>query len=714
MYNITARVLGFNKLLISTNNLQNFNIDKLIIKNGAITLHINNYTTTTENSILIFLYEEINIKDYCYIIYDGITIRALYKDIFLTSEFDERFYYNDTLGLIYTPKVSTFRLWSPAASSVYLLLYKNGDPAVTETPLKYRMKEKNGLWSISISKNLKNYYYTYEVTAYNFIQEAVDPYAVAVGINGLRAAIIDLKETNPPNFEKDTSPELKHNTDAIIYEISIRDISMHDSSGVIQKGKFLALTEDNTLSKKNIPTCLSHIKDLGITHVQLMPCFDFSYMSIDEKSPKSYNWGYDPENYNVPEGSFSLNPYDPKCRILEMKKMIQHLHSQNISVNMDVVYNHMFHKTQNNFEKIFPGYYFRLDDNGDYSNGSFCSNDTASEHKMMRKFIIDSLLYWAKEYHIDGFRFDLMGIHDITTMQCIYNTFKNFKRNIMLYGEGWNLNTSLNESLRASLKNAKELPNLAFFNDIIRDTIKGGVFSKFDRGFVSGEKNLENRIKTCITGCTISIEGSDTIFISPEQAINYVSCHDNNTLWDKFQLSNSYDTVEDRKNMVKLSNAIVLTSQGIPFLHSGVEFCRTKNGIENSFNSPDSINSLDYDRKAEFLDVYKYHKGLIKIRKEHPAFRMYSVKDIKSHLEFIENTPGNTIAFILKNNPNGDSWKNILVIYNANKYPVTLQIPEKTWHKVVDKYHADTIPIEIIVSDKIEVDSLCMNMLYEL
>lgn len=712
MYNITARVLGFNKLLLSTNNLLNFNINKLIIKNGDITLHINNYTTTTENSILIFLHEEINIKDYCYIIYDGIKIRALYKDIFLTSEFDEKFYYNDTLGLIYTPKVSTFRLWSPAASSVYLLLYKNGDPAVAETPLKYKMKEKNGVWSISLSKNLKNYYYTYEVTVYNCIQEAVDPYAVAVGINGLRAAIIDLKDTNPPNFKKDKSPELKHNTDAILYEISIRDISMHDSSGVIQKGKFLALTEDNTLSKKNMPTCLSHIKDLGITHVQLMPCFDFSYMSIDEKNPKNYNWGYDPENYNVPEGSFSLNPYDPKCRILELKKMIQYLHSQNISVNMDVVYNHMFHKTQNNFEKIFPGYYFRLDDNGNCSNGSSCSNDTASEHKMMRKFIIDSLLYWTKEYHIDGFRFDLMGIHDINTMQCIYNTFKNFTRNIMLYGEGWNLNTSLNESLKASLKNAKEMPNLGFFNDTIRDTIKGSVFSKFDRGFVSGEKNLENMIKDCITGCTISIEGSNTIFVSPKQAVNYVSCHDNNTLWDKFQLSNSYDTVEDKKNMVKLSNAIVLTSQGIPFLHSGVEFCRTKNGIENSFNSPDSINSLDYDRKAEFLDVYKYHKSLIKIRKEHPAFRMYSVKDIKCHIEFIENTPSNTVAFILKDNANGDSWKNILVIYNANRYPVTLEVPEKTWHKVVDKYHADTIPIETIASGRLEVESLCMNMLY--
>ncbi|MCY6355818.1 type I pullulanase [Clostridium sp. ZS2-4] len=714
MYNITARVLDFNKLLISTNNLQNFNISKLIVKNGDTTLHINNYTTTTENSILLFIDEKITIKDYCYIIYDGIKAKALYKDIFLTSEFNKKFYYDDTLGLIYAPKVSTFKLWSPAASSVYLLLYQNGDPAVAETPLKYKMKEKNGVWNISIYKDLKNYYYTYEVTAYNCTQEAVDPYAVAVGINGLRAAIIDLKDTNPPNFGKDTSLELKHNTDAILYEINIRDISMHDSSGVIQKGKFLALTEDNTLSKKNLPTCLSHIKDLGITHVQLMPCFDFSYMSIDEKNLKNYNWGYDPENYNVPEGSFSLNPYDPKCRILEIKKMIQHLHFQNISVNMDVVYNHMFHRTQNNFEKIFPGYYFRLDDNGNYSNGSFCSNDTASEHKMMRKFIIDSLLYWAKEYHIDGFRFDLMGIHDINTMQCIYNTFKNFTRNIMLYGEGWNLNTSLDESLRATLKNAKEIPNLAFFNDIIRDTIKGSVFSKFDKGFVSGEKNLENKMRECVTGCTISIEGSNTIFISPEQSVNYVSCHDNNTLWDKFQLSNSNDTIEDKKNMVKLSSAIVLTSQGIPFLHSGVEFCRTKNGIENSFNSPDIINSLDYDRKAEFLDVYKYHKGLIKLRKEHPAFRMYSVKDIKHHLEFIENIPSNTLAFILKDNANGDLWESILVVYNANRYPVTLQVPEKTWHKVVDKYHADTISMETITSDKIEVDSLCMSVFYAL
>ncbi|MCY6369730.1 type I pullulanase [Clostridium ganghwense] len=712
MYTITAKVIGFHKILISTNNLKNFNMNKLIIKNGANTLHINNYTTTTENSILVFIKEEINIKYYSFVIYDCIKIKALYKDLFLTSEFNDKFYYDGKLGLIYTKKTSTFKLWSPAASSVDLLLYKNGDPTITEPPLKFKMTEKNGLWTITINKNLKNYFYTYKVTTYNYNQEAIDPYATAVGINGLRAAIIDLKETNPHNFKNDYTPKTKHNTDAIIYELNIRDISMHESSGVIQKGKFLALTEDNTSSKKNVLTCLSHIKDLGVTHVQLMPCFDFSSISIDEKNAKDYNWGYDPENYNVPEGSFSLNPYDPKCRILEIKKMIQHLHSENICVNMDVVYNHIFHKTQNNFEKIFPGYYFRLDNFGDFSNGSGCGNDTASEHKMMRKFILDSVLYWAEEYHIDGFRFDLMGIHDVNTMNSIYDTFKNLNKNIMLYGEGWNLNTALDDSLRATQKNAKEMPNISFFNDIIRDTIKGNVFSKLDKGFVSGKQNLENKIKSCITGCTISNATCNSIYVSPEQSINYVSCHDNHTLWDKFELSNNTDTLEDKKNMVKLSNAIVLTSQGIPFLHSGVEFCRTKYCIENSFKSPDIINSLDYDRKFEFLDVYEYCKGLIKIRKKHPAFRMYSTEDIKLHLNFIQNTPKNTVAFLLKDNANGDSWENILVIYNANRYSVTLEVPNITWYKVVNKYHANTKPIETVTSDKIEVESLCMNMFY--
>ncbi|WMJ79588.1 type I pullulanase [Clostridium sp. MB40-C1] len=700
------KILGFSKILIEISNQDYFNINDLIITNNNNFLPIVNFSKTNENSFVLFLKENINIKYYTYITYKGVTLKALYKDLFSTNEFNNKFYYDGELGLFYYENYSTFKLWSPASSSVSVLIYESGDPSISEVPKEYPMHEDNGVWKITINDNLKNLFYTYKINVYNNTNEVVDPYAKAVGINGLRGAIIDLKETNPIDFDKDIYYTFYHNTDAIIYEISIRDISSHTTSTAINKGKFLALTENSN--------CLNHIKDLGITHVQIMPCFDFSYTCLDEKKPsKNYNWGYNPQNYNVPEGSYSSNPYDPKCRIIEIKKMIQHLHNNNILVNMDVVYNHLFHKSENIFEKIFPGYYFRLNDYGEFSDGSGCGNDTASEHKMMRKFIIDSLLYWVKEYHIDGFRFDLMGIHDVDTIKSIYNTLKNFNKHIMLYGEGWDLNTLLDKNLKATEKNAEALPGIGFFNETIRDTIKGNVFSQNDRGFVSGKKGLENILKYCITACCFSNESIEKRYVTPEQSINYVSCHDNYTLWDKLQFSNKNDSVNDRKYMVKLSNGIILTSQGVPFLHSGVEFCRTKNGSENSFNSGDIINSLNYNRKTEFIDVYEYHRGLIKLRKEHPAFRMYSTEDIKNHLEFLSNPADNTIGFIIKNHANNDAWNTILVIYNPNKYDVTFNIPYSTWYKVVNKYKVSTTtPLETIVGDTINVESISMVVMY--
>ena len=487
---------------------------------------------------------------------------------------------------------------------------------------------------------------------------------------------------------------------------------MNKNSGITYKGKFLGLTEDNTFSNKGISTGLSHIKELGVTHVQIMPFFDFSYISTDEKNPKKYNWGYDPQNYNVPEGSYSTNPYDPKCRIIELKKMIQHLHNNNLSVNMDVVYNHMYNNTDNNFEKIFPGYYFRFNEDESFSNGSGCGNDTASEHSMMRKFIVDSALYWAKEYHIDGFRFDLMGLHDIDTMKAVKEALSKLNKSIMIYGEGWELNTTLPENIKATQANARKIPEIGFFNDTIRDTIKGNVFLKKDRGFINGKENLEDIIKGCVTACTISTHNFKPIYVSPNQAINYVSCHDNNTLWDKLQLSNPEYTEDEKKHMVKLANGIILTSQGVAFLHSGVEFCRTKQGIEDSVKASDEVNNLDYDRKFEFLDVFNYYKGLIKLRKEHPAFRMHSVEDIKNNLEFIENTHKNTVAFLLKNHANNDIWENILVIYNANRISTSINIPKNTWHQVVDKYTAGTTPFKTIYSNKIDVDGISLNVFY--
>lgn len=713
MHIIQAYAIGFKEIIVSSNDSINFNIRNISIKNGVNTLSITSCTTTSENSTLIFLDREINIKFYCFIDYEGLQIKVSYKNLFITKEFNNKFYYHGSLGLSYTKESSMFKVWSPAATSILVLLYKNGDPSTGEIPREVIMKEEDkGVWTVTINEDLENYFYTYKVTVYDYINEVVDPYAKAVGINGLRGAIMDINIINPNGWEEDTCPTLNHYTDAIIYETSIRDISMHPSSGVIHRGKYLGLTEEATLYNNCITTSLSHIKELGITHLQIMPFYDFSYNSIDEKNPTKYNWGYDPQNYNVPEGSFSLNPYDPKCRILELKKMIQSLHYNNISANMDVVYNHIFHKNNNNFEKLFPGYYFRLENDGSFANGSGCGNDTASEHKMMRKFIVDSVSYWAKEYHIDGFRFDLMGIHDICTMNSIYKNLSKINRKIMIYGEGWDLNTPLPHNIKAIQCNSSEMPNIGFFNDTIRNSIRGNVFSLSDKGFVSGKENLEDIIKFCIMACTISSNRLKAIYTSPEQSINFASCHDNNTLWDKLEISNPKDSIEDRKCMQKLANGIVLTSQGVPFLHSGVEFCRTKERIENSFSSPDSINSINYSRKAEFIDIFNYYKGLIKIRKEHPAFRMYSAEDIKEHIEFLEGLPKNTVAFILKNNANGDLWTNILIIYNANKFPVTIDVPYYRWNLVANKYSAGTDILSTFESNKITVDSLCMNILY--
>ncbi|CAG7839099.1 Pullulanase [Clostridium haemolyticum] len=713
MYNLFANVLDFKTISITYDNYKLFNINNLYIKNGNNPLKIINTSFNDENSLLIFLDNFIDIKYQCYISYNNLKIKASYSKLFLSSEFNNKYYYDGNLGLSYNLTFSTFTLWSPAATFVSLLIYNNGDTTIKETAKEYSMTETNGTWKITINSNLKNKFYTYKICVYGNISEVIDPYAKAVGINGLRGAIIDFKKTNPFNWNKDSFQICNNYTDAILYEINIRDISANETSGIYNKKKFLGLTEKNTKSNNNMLTGLAHIKELGITHVQLMPIFDFSYISVDEKNPENYNWGYDPQNYNVPEGSYSSNPYNPICRILELKTMIQTFHKNNIGVNMDVVFNHMFHKHFLNFEKIFPGYYFRYDKFNNLSNGSGCSNDIASENKMVQKFILDSVIYWCTEYHLDGFRFDLMGLHDIDTMNIIFKNLKSLNPSSMIYGEGWDLDTTLPKELRATQYNFHQTPNIGFFNDTIRDCIKGSTFSNNEKGFIGGKSNLENLLKFCIMGSSLDIYNHKAIYLSPCQSINYVSCHDNHTLWDKLQISNGNNSIDDKKNMLKLACGIILTSQGIPFLHSGVEFCRTKFGIHNSFNSSDKINSIDYNRKYEFKDVFYYIKSLINLRKNHPAFRMSSKIDIKNHLIFLNNTPKNLVAFILKNNANGDNFKNILVIYNANNFSTELRIPNGKWHQIVDKNTAGENILKTLNSNTINVSPISLTIFFQ-
>lgn len=706
-----AYLSSFNTVEIVIDNTSNLLIQALEIKNNDNTIPINQYLFKN-NTLQIILREEINIKKETYLTYNGNTFKVNYSPLYKTKEFNKRYYYDGELGVFYHHDYTSFKIWSPVATSCSLLIYENGEPTPNENPKKYKMKEVNGLWYSIIKGNLKNCFYTYEIKVFNNINEVTDPYVKAVGINGLRGAIIDMRDTNPKNFNKDFVNRLSNFTEAIIYETNIRNVSMDPLSGIINKGKFLGLSEIPTFSDKYLYTGLSHIKELGVTHIQLMPIFDFDYNSVDEKKPEQYNWGYDPQNYNVPEGSYSTNPFDPVSRILELKEMIQVIHRSGLFINMDVVYNHISTFKKSNLHNIFPGYYFRSYINGEVSNGSGCGNDIASEHSMVKKFILDSLIYWITEYHIDGFRFDLMGILDVETMNYIRSNLDKFDDRIMLYGEGWNLNTNLADEEKATQFNAFKMPSIGFFNDVIRDSIKGNVFMNGDRGYVSGKEGLENKLKTCITGCTLMNDDTTTQFLKPEQCINYVSAHDNATLWDKLMLSAGEYCEEDRKAMHKLANGIVLTCQGIPFLHAGVEFCDTKNMDTNSYKSSDTVNRMDWNRKADFIDIFNYYKGLIKLRKEHFAFKMNCICEIKDNLIFLDNLPKNCVGFILKDNANGDAWKNILVIYNPNKYDVKITVPKNTWYQTVNKYTAGTDILKIYTTDILNINSISINVYY--
>lgn len=710
---IYAAFKDFNNVVIHIENPCKYTQNNFRIYNGNNSLEIAAYSIS-DDEIIIQLKDEIDIKKQCRIEYIGlnIDINISFNDLYNSSEFNDKFFYPYDLGCSYSPNKTIFRVWSPIAQSVVLQLYKNGDPDLDKIPEKIPMSELNGLWSVEISRDIKGYFYTYLVKTYEGEAEAGDPYAAAVGINGIRSAVIDLKDTDPQNFYHDKYNNVSDLTDAIIYEASIRDISKNHNSGIINGGKYLGFTEENTVNSNNEPTGINHIKELGITHVQLMPVFDFSFTSVDERNPVKYNWGYDPQNFNVPEGSYATDAYNPLCRIKELKALIQCLHRNNIGVIMDVVYNHIFSEKDNNFEKIFPGYYFRKNPDGSFVKGSGCQNDTASERSMYRKFMLDSTRYWAEEYHLDGFRFDLMGLHDVETMNLIKENLNKLNRNIFVYGEGWALNTLLSDERKAKISNAFKTPCVGYFNDIIRDSVKGSVFIGEDRGFISGKPGMESTIKKCAAGCINYRSDLKGPLLSASQSVNYVSCHDNNTLWDKIDISCSTDDQEFKKSLQKFANAIIFTSQGVPFLHSGEEFCRTKYHSDNSFNLPDNINSIDWDRKTYLHDIFEYYNGLVEIRKKHAAFRMSSADDIRKHLLFLENTPTNTVAFMLTEHANNDTWRNILVIYNANRNPVIINVPYNTYYRTANNAIAGCNVIDTVTGDKIKADAISMNLFF--
>ncbi len=631
------------------------------------------------------------------------------------QNFDYEVYAGNDLGAVYTPKMTRFKVWAPEAEAVKLNLYKEGegDNLIERCTMK---KSRNGIFTFERQGDCNGIYYTYTVVNHGDEQEAVDPYTKAAGVNGRRGMVINLEKTNPQGFELDEYRNPEHITDAIIYEGSVRDFTMDESSGVFHNGKFLGLTEANTTNHFGEATALDYISDLGITHVQILPAFDFE--TVDEKNQKAqYNWGYDPDNYNVPEGSYAVNPYDGAVRIQEMKQMVLALHSRGIGVIMDVVFNHTYRRDDSNLQKIVPGYYYRSDETG-YTNGSGCGNEVASDRPMVQKLIVDSLIYWAKEYHIDGFRFDLMGVLDIDTMNVIAERLKEIRPDIYLYGEGWNGGpSSLAEEKRAFKASAKKMPGIGMFNDDIRDTIKGSVFYDDHLGFVNGGTHLENALRYGITGAVAHPQvdydayGSKPWAKEPGQSINYVSCHDNYTLWDKLSVSCPEASEEKKKAMNRLCAAIVFTSQGVPFIQAGEEFLRSKplpekkGFAENSYNMPDAVNSIKWDNIHEYPDMIAYYKGLMALRKAHPVFRMQSEAEMTQNLCFLSDTPENVVAYLLKGKGADDTPENILVIFNGNDEEILYNLPEGKWKILVDDKTAGADGKKII-SAKADVEPL--------
>jgi len=601
--------------------------------------------------------------------------------------------FNQALGAIYKPNYTVVRLWAPTATEVIFRLYQlgKGDCLLLERDMT---KLNNGIWEIDLHGDYHGKYYTFQAyTDDKWRDEVPDPYAVAVGINGLRAMILDLEKTHPAEWENDIRVLPENYTDMVIYELHIRDFSVDPYSGIQQKGKFSGLTERGTRSPEGVKTGLDHLLELGITHVQLLPIFDFNTIDEERQPQDQYNWGYDPLNFNTPEGSYSSDPFDGTIRILELKKLIQTLHKNRVGVIMDVVYNHTALINHSWFNQIVPGYFYRQRNNGTFSDASGCGTEIASERAMVRKYIIDSVCFWASEYHIDGFRFDLMGIFDIETMNLIRKKLDEIDPRIVMYGEGWTAAESpMDGKFRAVKENTPKLDRIAMFNDDFRDAVKGHWGQAQSLGFASGQTLNEESVKYGLVAATFHpqiiynyVASTKWAWsLSPQQSINYVSCHDNYTLYDKIKLSRPDASLQDLTKMVCLAGAILLTAQGIPFLHAGAEMLRTKKGHGNSYNQPDEINMIDWSRKALFSYVTNYFKQLITLRKNHPAFRMTSAEQIRNHLKFSGYYMPGVVCFSINDHANGDTWKLIKVIFNNNPNPIVFPLKRKKWKQVAN------------------------------
>lgn len=630
-------------------------------------------------------------------------------------------YEGDDLGVRWSKEQTSFRVWAPTALQVELRIYQtaNDESAIR---IDQFQKAESGTWTISVQGDLSGYFYTIRVNDQaGWLNETPGVDAKAVGTNGHRGLIFNPERTNPEGWQNDRRVECANPTDAVIYELHVRDFSMSPASGMKNQGKFLAFTEIGTLSPEGLKTGVDHLVELGVTHVHLLPVNDF--FTVDENYPEqSYNWGYDPQNFNAPEGSYSTNP-NTTSRILELKMLVQALHRAGIGVILDVVYNHTYHTRRSYFNQTVPGYYYRQKANGSFSNASGCGNEMATERSMVRKYIIDSLVYWATEFHIDGFRFDLMGIYDLETMNQIRAQLDAISPSILLYGEGWAADQSpLDENWRAVKTNVTRLNRIAVFNDDFRDGIKGNTFDSQSTGFVSGQTIQEENIKFGIVGACFHpqivygyVERSKAPWAAePWQSINYASCHDNFTLFDKLVSSCPDASDAEIRRMQMMAGALVLTSQGVPFLHAGVEMARTKQGDHNSYKSPDSVNQIDWNRKSEYWEVFQYYQSLIALRKKHPAFRMTSSAQIREHLIFSADYQPGVASYVLVNHANDDEWRTVLLVFNGNRHAISFELmPHIRWRVVAKDTQINQHGSEYISSSEIQVPGISMLMLVE-
>lgn len=627
---------------------------------------------------------------------------------------DEYPYYDGELGIKYSREKSSFRIWAPLARSIKVLLFEEDwqDLEGEGKPEPYLIKEMQrdikGTWYTEISGDLAGSYHIYQIQIGNKVNYVVDPYTRAVGTNSKLGLIVDLARTNPPGWEKDQRVKLAQPQDAVIYETHIRDFTSAADSGIFYKNKYLAFTEIGTVNKSGLNTGIGHLQELGITHLHLLPVFDFA--SVDDLAENEYNWGYDPYFFNVPEGSYSTDPVD-ESRIREFKEMVMALHTNGIGLIMDVVYNHTYYTASSPFNKIVPNYYYRRDDYGNFSDGSGTGNEIASEKPMVRKFIVDSVRYWAEEYHIDGFRFDLMALHDCKTMVEVERVLHGLDPSILIYGEPWTGGLTQLDPWNQMVKGRQQGLRIAVFNDHFRNAIKGDNDGR-GRGFVSGGGQALNIKRGIVGGINYSEEIRD--FTSePWETINYVTSHDNLTLWDKLSRSNPEDSARTRNKMARLAQGIILTAQGIPFIYGGEELLRSKAGNPNSYNAGDEINQFKWERKTIYYNTFAYIRGLIRLRKEHPAFRLKNAGEIRRFLKFLPS-PENTVAFYLGEYANNDPWRGIVVLFNPGRRKEVFSLPfPGQWQVVVDDNKAGTEPLYYINSAYVELAPISMMVLYQ-